>query len=88
MRPFRALLSYQEAKEVIDGGTVPVMRLATVPLDEAPGRVLAEDFVAAMSIPPFNRAAMDGYAVKAKETFGAGQFHPRVLMLVVEFHSG
>jgi len=41
-----------------------------------------------LSTPPFNRAAMDGYAVKAKDTFDSGQFSPRVLELVGEIHAG
>ena len=79
MRPFGALISYQEAKETIDRHIHPITRTETVPIDDAVNRVLAEDFVAKMNVPPFNRAAMDGYAVKAKDTFGAGQFKPKAI---------
>ena len=51
-------------------------------------RVLAEDLIAAMNVPPFSRAAMDGYAVKAKDTFGAGQFKPVTLKIIGEIHAG
>ncbi|HEX9896492.1 MAG TPA: gephyrin-like molybdotransferase Glp [Dehalococcoidales bacterium] len=88
MRPFRALLSYEEAKAVIDRHIEAITRTEIVPIDEAVGRVLAEDFTALMDVPPFNRAAMDGYAVKAKDTFGAGQFKPRVLEIIGETHAG
>ena len=41
-----------------------------------------------MNVPPFNRASMDGYAVKAKDTFGAGQFKPKLLKIIGEIHAG
>jgi molybdenum cofactor synthesis domain-containing protein len=46
------------------------------------------DFIAAMDVPPFSRAAMDGYAVRAKDTFGAGQFKPCILQIAGEAHAG
>ncbi|MDD5189681.1 MAG: molybdopterin-binding protein, partial [Dehalococcoidales bacterium] len=45
-------------------------------------------FTATMDIPNFNRAAMDGYAVKYKDTFGAGQFKPKVLKIIGVVHAG
>ena len=88
MRPFGALISYQEAKEIIDRHILPITRMEAVPIDDAVNRVLAEDCVAKMDVPPFNRAAMDGYAVKAKDTFGAGQFKPKVFKIIGELHAG
>jgi len=88
LRPFRALLSYSEAKAVIDSHIEPITHTETVPIDAAEGRVLAADFIAAMDVPPFSRAAMDGYAVRAKDTFGAGQFKPRILEITGEAHAG
>ena len=48
----------------------------TVSLNDAPGRVLAEDVVAPMNVPPFERSAMDGYALLAEETTGATDYNP------------
>jgi molybdopterin molybdotransferase len=45
----------------------------------ARGRVLAEDLFSAVDLPHFHRAAMDGYAVQAKDTFGASQSLPAYL---------
>jgi len=42
---------------------------------------LAEDLYSAVDLPHFHRAAMDGYAVKAKDTFGASQSLPAYLKL-------
>jgi molybdopterin molybdotransferase len=48
----------------------------SVSLCEACGRVLAQDIVAEVSVPSFDRAAMDGYALRAEETYGAGLYNP------------
>ena len=88
MKPFGALLSYGEAKQAVESRIKPLTGVETVDIDDASGRVLAEDMVATLSIPSFNRAAMDGYAVKARDTFNSGQFNPKVLDMVGELHAG
>ena len=88
MKPFGALLSFEEAKRIVEASIKPVNRVETVSIEDAVGRVLAEDMVAALSIPSFNRAAMDGYAVKAKDTFNSGQLRPMVLTLIGALHAG
>ncbi len=88
MKPFGALLSFEEAKKVVEAKIEPITGVEAVNIDDASGRVLAENIVATLSIPPFNRAAMDGYAVKAKDTFNSGQFTPKVLNLIGELHAG
>jgi molybdopterin molybdotransferase len=55
-----------------------------VPLDAAAGRVLATDVVAPRAVPGFPRAAMDGYAVRGEETFGATDYSPLTFRLVGE----
>jgi molybdenum cofactor synthesis domain-containing protein len=88
VRPFGALLPFAEAKKVVDSNIKPITRVETVNIDDALGRVLAEDVVAGLSIPPFARAAMDGYAVKARDTFNAGQRSPRVLKVIGQLNAG
>jgi molybdopterin molybdotransferase len=53
----------------------------TIASVQARGRVLAEDLYSKVDLPHFHRAAMDGYAVKAKDTFGASQSLPAYLKL-------
>jgi len=88
MRLFGTLISYQEAKEIIDRHIHHLTRTEAVLINDAVNRVLAEDCFAKMNVPPFNRAAMDGYAVKAKDTFDAGQFKPKVFKIIGELHAG
>jgi len=52
-----------------------------VPTVEARGRVLAEDLFSAVDLPHFHRAGMDGYAVTARDTFGASPSLPAYLKL-------
>jgi len=88
VKPFGALLPFEEAKRVIDANIKPITRTEIVNIDDSLGRVLAEEVVATLSTPPFDRAAMDGYAVKARDTFNSSQLNPKVLDLVGELRAG
>src|SRR4051794_9681259 len=59
-----------------------------VELDTAAGRVLAAAVTAAVPVPHFDRAAFDGYALRAEETFGAGPYNPLTLRVVGEAMPG
>ncbi|UTF53213.1 gephyrin-like molybdotransferase Glp [Natronosalvus rutilus] len=52
-----------------------------VALERADGRVLAESITADVDVPHYERAAMDGYALRAADTFGASERSPAVLRL-------
>ncbi len=54
----------------------PATREETVPLAEALGRVLARDVTAEPDVPGFDRSNMDGFAVRAEDTFGAAEATP------------
>jgi molybdopterin molybdotransferase len=54
----------------------------SVPLSSSLGRVLAEDVVAPSDLPGFNRATMDGFAVRAASTYGASESNPAYLDVV------
>jgi putative molybdopterin biosynthesis protein len=53
-----------------------VLGTERVPLDQALGRVLAADVLAGVDVPAFDRSNVDGYAVRAEETFGAAEESP------------
>ncbi|HET8951897.1 MAG TPA: gephyrin-like molybdotransferase Glp [Solirubrobacteraceae bacterium] len=57
-------------EEALDAILTPIgpLEAAREPLAEAAGRVAAEDVPAAVDLPPFDRSAMDGYAVRAADT--------------------
>jgi putative molybdopterin biosynthesis protein len=58
-----------------------VLSSEMVSVPDAVGRVLAEPVAAAVSSPDFHLSAMDGIAVKAENTFGAGETNPRELVI-------
>jgi len=59
-----------------------------VPLLECVGRMLAVDVQANVDVPGFDRSAMDGYAVRGEDTFGASAYAPLFLKLVGEVTPG
>ncbi len=88
MRPIRETIPLDEAIRLISEAAPPIERTERLDLREADGRVLADDVVAGQDVPPFSRAAMDGYAVVAEDTFGAGQYDPKTLTLVETVYTG
>src|ERR1035437_7131086 len=79
---FRKLLTFDEAKKKIDDEFKPVfLGEEEVVLLEANNRVLNEDVVSTLDIPPFNRSTVDGYAVQAEDTFGADENEPVTLKI-------
>jgi len=86
-RQFRDLQSPAEAREAIQSLDLSP-DAETVPLDEARGRVLAERIDATLDVPGFDRASVDGYAVRAADTFGADEADPVVLDQIGTVHAG
>ena len=88
MKPLKALISLEEGFTILMESVKPIDRTEVVPLLQANSRVLAQDVKAEMDVPPFPRAAMDGYAVLAEDTFPAGTFNPVQLKLLEVIHAG
>ena len=77
------MIPVEEALEIVlrEAGEMPAEEVA---LDEALLRVLAEDVSSDLDLPPFDRAAMDGYALRAADVAGA----PAALEVVGEVRAG
>ena len=88
MRPIKKTIPIEEALSLTAQASVPLDRIERVDLDRAVGRVLANAIVADQDVPPFDRAAMDGYALVAENTFGASRDEPRRLTCVETVHTG
>lgn len=78
----------EEVLLLIEKEFSPLGRSETVPLAEALGRVLAEDVRAEEYVPDFDRSTVDGYALRAKDTFGCSDAVPAILDLVGEVKMG
>ena len=88
MTAIAALVSIADARHIVLSAAVPVSATERVTLARAHGRVLARDVLASADVPPFDRAAMDGYAVMADDTEGATREGPRELRVVGSFYTG
>ena len=86
-KQFRNLADPDVARE-----TIASLDLApeteTVPLRDARGRVLAERIDAGLDVPGFDRASVDGYALRAADTFGADEADPVTVRRVGQVHAG
>jgi len=88
MRALKKLISYNEAKQKISEKIREIESVEYVTILHATGRVIAEDTVSKMNVPPFDRASMDGYAVIAEDTFSASHTKPCRLNIIGEVFAG
>jgi len=88
MEPFKKLVSYEEAIKIVLDNVRAVEKVEIVGLADSHDRVLARDLVAENPVPPFARAAMDGYAVKAEDTYGSSMFKPKTVKLIGAIYPG
>jgi molybdopterin molybdotransferase len=85
---FKRLCSAKEALELLLDRCTPLERTERLPLPEAAGRVLCGDLLSSVDLPSFNRAAMDGFAVRAAETRGASPSAPVYLQKFLPLRTG
>lgn len=77
------MISVEKAQRIVATEST-ALKSERIPLEDALGRILAEDVIADTDMPPFDRSQMDGYAVKAADTESA----PVTLKLVGESAAG
>lgn len=80
-------LPVREARERILAAVAPLPPERR-PLLDALGRVLAEEIVSPVDLPPWDNSAMDGFAVRAEDVRGASEPHPRALRVVDDIPAG
>jgi molybdopterin molybdotransferase len=81
------LMPIAEAERLIAERITPVAECETASLWEAAGRVLAEDVVAPISVPPFDNSAVDGYAVRAVDLDVTGETRLGIVDRVAAGHA-
>ncbi len=82
LKGFKKLVGVDEALSTFLKQLKPEkLRTVQIPVQTALKRVLAENFTAETDLPPFDRSAVDGYAVRAEDTFEASQFNPKILKI-------
>lgn len=78
---FSEYMRFEEAKDLILS-EVELVGTEMVRFDECIGRVLSDDVSSDVDVPPFDRAAMDGLAVRAEDTFGVDESSPNRLDII------
>lgn len=90
MPEFLTLLTPQQARhKIFEALSLPrPLMLETIPTPASLGRVNGRDVYAPHPLPMFNRATVDGYAVRAEDTFGASESLPAYFRIVGEIPMG
>lgn len=86
VKPFLTLQSVESVLEHIRA--FPALSVEAVPLDEAPGRRLARAFTATEDLPGFDRSTVDGFAVRARDVFGAQEGSPALVRCIADCRMG
>jgi molybdopterin molybdotransferase len=82
LKGFQKLLTVEAAlQKFFSALQIKPSKKEAIPLHSALNRIIVEDIIANVDLPRFDRSAVDGYAVKSRETAGATQFKPRILQL-------
>ncbi len=84
----KPLIRFEEAQERLMAAVQPLERTEQATLSACLHRVLAETITAPFDVPPFNRAAMDGYAVRAEDIVGATPDRPIALRVIGRVFAG
>nr|NIR61255.1 molybdopterin biosynthesis protein [Gammaproteobacteria bacterium] len=82
---FLSVKTAEEAQAIFHEAVRPQpLGTQEVPLAEALGRVLADNVISRIDVPFFDRSNVDGYAVRAEDTFGAEETEPVTLQVTDE----
>jgi molybdopterin molybdotransferase len=88
MKPIKETIPLEEARQLIAEACKPIDRTERARLVDANGRVAAANVQSTRDVPPFSRAGMDGFAVRAEDTFGASRYEPKVLRVIDKVYTG
>ncbi|MBU4561047.1 molybdopterin molybdotransferase MoeA [bacterium] len=80
------LKTVEEARKIL--GKIKLMGAETIEVTKSLDRFVATDIISSEDLPPFDKSMMDGYAVKAEDTFGASEENPVSLSLAGEVRIG
>ena len=82
------VITVEEAIEILKNNFSGIAKAETVYIDEAVGRITAEDIESGEDVPSFSRSTMDGYALCAADTYGSGESMPAMLDIAGEIFMG
>ncbi|MCZ7395055.1 MAG: molybdopterin molybdotransferase MoeA [Candidatus Methanoperedens sp.] len=85
---FKKRINADEARGFFLNAFQPLSYTEILPIEDCDSRIIAEDIIAAVNVPNYRRAAMDGFAVSASDTMGAGTGSPLILKLGKRIEKG
>lgn len=86
MNPFSSLITVEQALDIVS--RFEPLAPERVSLEHALGRTLAEDLRSPEDLPHFDRSTVDGFAVRARDTYGGSEEQPGLLHVVGEIPMG
>lgn len=87
MSEFFRVIKYEEAINHLKNN-LPACSKQRVKIIDAGGKILAQDVICPEDIPAFDRSTVDGYAVRAEDTFGSSESMPAFLEYLGEIKMG
>ena len=88
MPEFFNVQSPEQAFEALLPHLDPIQETESVPTTGALGRVIAEDIESPEDLPTFARATMDGFSVRARDSFGASETLPAIFSIIADIPTG
>lgn len=85
---FKKRINADDARELFLNSFPPIQEMEVLPIVDCDGRIIAENIIASIDVPHYRRCAMDGFAVIASETLGAGASSPVMLRLANSIEKG
>lgn len=87
MKGFKHRTSFEDAFKLITS-IIKTTDSEYMSIENSPKRVLYEDIISTVNVPDFNRSCVDGYALRASETYGASHYNPIALKITGEALAG
>jgi len=87
MKEFKSLLSYNKALELVKAHSKE-FESEIINMDESLNRIISEDIFSPIDSPAFDRSAMDGYAIQAKDTFSISEGSHVTLKIIDSITAG
>lgn len=81
-------IQLEQAVELLQENCLPVTETEKLTIDDAAGRIIAQDITARINQPPFPRSPLDGYALRAEDTVGASKENPVALKVIDQVYAG
>ena len=88
MSDFLKVKPIEQALEIIDNHPTPLLSTVNIKTIDSLSRTVSTPITSPSDLPSFDRSTMDGYAVRATDTYGASQSQPSYLNLVSEITMG